>query len=80
MQHYKHFRTAQQFLATYGSKLHMFEEVSEVAPGVVVWRTGGHTPGHSVVRVTSGGERLTFAGDAIFPVGFDPRLAQWIRT
>lgn len=63
--------TAQQFLATYGSKLQMFEEESKVAPGVVVWRTGGHTPGHSVVRVTSGGKRLTFAGDAIFPVGFD---------
>jgi glyoxylase-like metal-dependent hydrolase (beta-lactamase superfamily II) len=38
---------------------------------VVVRRTGGHTPGHSVVRLASGGERLTFAGDAVFPVGFD---------
>ena len=42
-----------------------------MAPGVLAWRTGGHTPGHSVVRLTSGGERLTFLGDAIFPVGFD---------
>jgi len=33
--------------------------------------TGGHTPGHSVVDLDSGGERLTFAGDAMFPVGFD---------
>jgi glyoxylase-like metal-dependent hydrolase (beta-lactamase superfamily II) len=24
-----------------------------------------------VVRLTSGGDRLTFLGDAIFPVGFD---------
>jgi len=24
-----------------------------------------------VVRLASGGERLTFAGDAVFPVGFD---------
>jgi hypothetical protein len=32
---------------------------------------GGHTPGHSVVRLASGGERLTFAGDAVFAVGFD---------
>lgn len=63
--------TARQFLKEYGSQLQIFEEEFEVAPGVVVWRTGGHTPGHSVVRVTSGGERLTFAGDAIFPVGFD---------
>jgi glyoxylase-like metal-dependent hydrolase (beta-lactamase superfamily II) len=55
----------------YGSQLRTFEEEYEVAPGVLVWRTGGHTPGHSVVRLTSGGDRLTFAGDAIFPVGFD---------
>ncbi|WP_152971036.1 MBL fold metallo-hydrolase, partial [Rhizobium ecuadorense] len=42
-----------------------------VAPGVVVSRTGGHTPGHSVVRVASGNDRLMFAGDAVFAVGFD---------
>jgi glyoxylase-like metal-dependent hydrolase (beta-lactamase superfamily II) len=29
-------------------------------------RTGGHTPGHSVVRLASGDDRLTFAGDAVF--------------
>ena len=39
--------------------------------GVVVQRTGGHTPGHSVVRLASGGDRLTFAGDAVFQVGFE---------
>lgn len=63
--------TAERFLHAYHSRLRTFEEEYEVAPGVVVCRTGGHTPGHSVVRVTSGGTRLTFAGDAIFPVGFD---------
>lgn len=63
--------TARQFIDAYGSKLQTFDEEYEVAPGVVVIRTGGHTPGHSVVRVTSGSDRLTFAGDAIFPVGFD---------
>src|SRR5687767_5906604 len=43
----------------------------EVAPGVVAHRTGGHTPGHSVIRLASGGDRLTCAGDAVFAVGFD---------
>jgi glyoxylase-like metal-dependent hydrolase (beta-lactamase superfamily II) len=62
---------ARRFLDAYGHQLRTFEEQHEVAPGVTVRRTGGHTPGHSVVRVTSGSERLTFAGDAIFPVGFD---------
>ena len=62
---------ATRFLNEYRSQLRLFEEEYEVAPGVVVCRTGGHTPGHSVVHLASGGERLTFAGDAIFPVGFD---------
>ncbi|TXN46592.1 MBL fold metallo-hydrolase [Methylobacterium sp. WL7] len=63
--------TARRFSEAYRSYLRTFEESHEVAPGVVIHRTGGHTPGHSVVRLASGGERLTFAGDAIFPVGFD---------
>ncbi len=62
---------AKRFLAQYGSKLQTFESDTEVAPGVVVTRTGGHTPGHSVVRLASGGERLTFAGDAVFAHGFE---------
>lgn len=64
-------RTAKRFLNEYRGQLRTFEEEHQVAPGVVVSRTGGHTPGHSVVRLASGGERLTFAGDAVFTVGFD---------
>ncbi|MCW6536758.1 MBL fold metallo-hydrolase [Sphingomonas lycopersici] len=63
--------TAKQFLDQYHNKLQTFENEHEVAPGVVARRTGGHTPGHSLVTVTSGGERLTFAGDILFPVAFD---------
>ena len=62
---------AKRFMKEYRSQLRPFEEEYEVAPGVVVRRTGGHTPGHSVVRVASGGDALTFAGDAVFAVGFD---------
>ncbi|OAF11390.1 MBL fold metallo-hydrolase [Bradyrhizobium neotropicale] len=62
---------AKRFVKEYGSQLRQFDEKHEVAPGVVVRRTGGHTPGHSVVRVASGGDALTFAGDAVFAVGFD---------
>jgi glyoxylase-like metal-dependent hydrolase (beta-lactamase superfamily II) len=62
---------AKRFTKEYHNHLRQFDEEHEVAPGVVVRRTGGHTPGHSVVRLTSGGEALTFAGDAVFTVGFD---------
>jgi glyoxylase-like metal-dependent hydrolase (beta-lactamase superfamily II) len=62
---------AKRFTEEYRSQLRLFEEEHEVAPGVVVRRTGGHTPGHSVVRLASGDDRLTFAGDAVFAVGFE---------
>ncbi|MBS7589971.1 MBL fold metallo-hydrolase [Ancylobacter defluvii] len=62
---------ATRFASEYRSQLRLFDEEHEVAPGVVVRRTGGHTPGHSVVRLASGNDRLTFAGDAVFTVGFD---------
>jgi glyoxylase-like metal-dependent hydrolase (beta-lactamase superfamily II) len=63
--------TAQQFAEQFADKIQTFVDEKEVAPGVVARRVGGHTPGHSVVRVTSGGDQLTFAGDALFPVAFD---------
>ena len=62
---------AKRFLDEYRNQLRPFEQDAEVAPGMVVTRTGGHTPGHSVVRLASGGDRLMFAGDALFPVSFD---------
>jgi glyoxylase-like metal-dependent hydrolase (beta-lactamase superfamily II) len=64
-------RAATRFLNEYDSQLRSFEAEYDVAPGVVVRRTGGHTPGHSVVRLASGGDHLAFVGDAVFQVGFD---------
>ncbi len=64
-------RVASQFLDDYRGQLRTFETEYEVAPGVLISRTGGHTPGHSVVRLESRGEKLTFAGDAVFAPGFD---------
>ncbi|MHA6205645.1 MBL fold metallo-hydrolase [Dyella soli] len=61
----------ERFMEVYRGQLRLFESEYEVAPGVVVRRTGGHTPGHSVVRMASGGDRLTFLGDAVFQDHFD---------
>src|SRR5690606_744045 len=63
--------TATSFYNEYRDRLRTFEDRYEVAPGVTVRLTGGHTPGHAVVDLVSGGERLMFAGDAMFPVAFD---------
>jgi glyoxylase-like metal-dependent hydrolase (beta-lactamase superfamily II) len=62
---------AKRFTKEYRSQLRLFDDEHQVAPGIVVRRTGGHTPGHSVVRIASGSDALTFAGDAVFAVGFD---------
>ncbi|QCH24985.1 MBL fold metallo-hydrolase [Mycobacteroides salmoniphilum] len=64
-------RVATQFLDQYHGQLQTFETEYEVAPGVLISRTGGHTPGHSVVRLESREQKLTFAGDAVFAPGFD---------
>lgn len=64
-------QTASRFLDVYRGRLRTFEKEYEVAPGVVMERTGGHTPGHSIIRLESGGDRLMFAGDAVFQTGFD---------
>jgi glyoxylase-like metal-dependent hydrolase (beta-lactamase superfamily II) len=61
----------ERFVDAYRGQLRPFETEYEVAPGVVLRRTGGHTAGHSVVRLASGGDRLTFLGDAVFPHHFD---------
>jgi glyoxylase-like metal-dependent hydrolase (beta-lactamase superfamily II) len=61
----------ERFVDMYRRQLRPFEGEYEVAPGVVACCTGGHTAGHSVVRMASGGNRLTFLGDAVFPNHFD---------
>jgi glyoxylase-like metal-dependent hydrolase (beta-lactamase superfamily II) len=62
---------ASRFLDAYRGQMRTFETEYELAPGVLISRTGGHTPGHSIVRLESAGDRLTFAGDAVFAPGFD---------
>jgi len=63
--------TAKRFLDEYRGRLRLFDAEHEVATGVVALRTGGHTPGHSIVRLASGSERLTFLCDAVFPDHFE---------
>jgi glyoxylase-like metal-dependent hydrolase (beta-lactamase superfamily II) len=41
------------------------QEVFEVIPGIEMIRTGGHTPGHSVVRIKDGNDAAYYFGDLI---------------
>jgi glyoxylase-like metal-dependent hydrolase (beta-lactamase superfamily II) len=46
-------------------RLELVSGDAEVAPGVRVRLTGGHTPGHQVVVLESGEERCLFLGDLV---------------
>lgn len=47
------------------NKIVMVEGDSEVAPGIRVELTGGHTPGHQVIRMRSGEDEGVFLGDIV---------------
>lgn len=44
----------------------LVEDDAEVAPGVRILSTPGHTPGHSAFIVSSGSEQLMVSGDAVY--------------
>lgn len=81
------FESARKSLAPYAARTRKVK-AGEVAPGLVLEHAPGHTPGHSILRVSSGPEQLLLIGDIMhntaihtaFPeVGFafdsDPALA-----
>lgn len=41
----------------------VFEDTREVVPGISLFRTGGHTFGHSCLRIESGGQKALFIGE-----------------
>ncbi|MEM5016012.1 MBL fold metallo-hydrolase [Metabacillus indicus] len=40
-----------------------FEESSEVVPGITMFHTGGHSNGHSVIKIEDGGETILHMAD-----------------
>lgn len=51
--------------APLSQRIELVDGEAEVAPGVSVELTGGHTPGHQVVRLSSQGREAVFAGDLV---------------
>jgi len=56
------------------------DEGAEVAPGIRLVPTPGHTPGHVAVELTDGGERALITGDCVHhPVQFaDPGISSCV--
>jgi glyoxylase-like metal-dependent hydrolase (beta-lactamase superfamily II) len=46
-------------------RVDFIDEDGEVLPGISVWRTGGHTMHHQIVRFESGGRTAVFVADLI---------------
>jgi glyoxylase-like metal-dependent hydrolase (beta-lactamase superfamily II) len=60
----EHFvRTAREKLAGLAGRLEFMQWESEVVPGITASLAPGHTPGHVVVRVASGGEEVLYFAD-----------------
>lgn len=68
---------ARRALPPYAERLALFDDEAELAPGVIATRTGVHTPGHSIVTVTDGQERLLVVGDLFHHEAFDLAHPHW---
>ena len=62
----------------------------EIIPGIEIIRTGGHTPGHQIVRIADGGEQAYYLGDLVpnelhlneyrmHAVDYDPVTAEQVK-
>lgn len=49
----------------YKGRIRLFNPTATVFPGLQLLPTPGHTPGHVIVRITSGKKTLMITGDAI---------------
>lgn len=53
-------------------RLRLLEQPAEIAPGILLFRASGHTPGHAAALISSGRQQLLYLGDAIIhPAQFD---------
>jgi glyoxylase-like metal-dependent hydrolase (beta-lactamase superfamily II) len=59
------FDSARRILAAYGDRVKTFSSGTDIVPGFAAEPLVGHTPGHSVYRLSSGGRQMVFIGDMI---------------
>ncbi len=67
---------ARKYLPPLASRLERVESEVEISPGVRVVPAPGHTPGHVVVIIASGGEQCLFTGDA-FVLPLQAERPEW---
>ncbi|MDH6306912.1 glyoxylase-like metal-dependent hydrolase (beta-lactamase superfamily II) [Parabacteroides sp. PF5-5] len=63
------FKQQQQIIAAYKDQLHLFQpcelgkSTTDLVPGLTAYAAYGHTPGHTIYMLESGGEKLLVWGD-----------------
>lgn len=58
-------KVAREQLGPLKDRMIFVQEESEVLPGITIIPAPGHTPGHSIVRFISAGEKLYYVGDTV---------------
>lgn len=58
------FLSARKSLAPYAKRMRKVKD-AEVVPGLTLQLAAGHTPGHAVIRVSSGKDQLLIVGDTL---------------
>lgn len=61
----------------YADRRHDVAGETEIAPGITMLPLPGHTPGHSGIRLSDGGETLLIWGDTIHAAAFQMAEPDW---
>lgn len=70
------FGLAQGVFAAYGDRIRPVATGTEVAPGVTLELSPGHTPGHSVVHIDGGDRQLLMVADTVLNTDLQTALPQ----
>ncbi len=74
------FRNQRRIFSDIAAQVTRFEPGKEVAPGVETLAAAGHTPGHTVFAIHSGGESLLVLGDTAQHPAVFARHPNWQAT
>jgi len=78
-----------KLVGEYKDRTHLIDGDEEILPGLYLFWTGGHTPGHQSVRVDTEFGRVVLAGDVVFtyknleedtPGGFNSCLVECFKA
>lgn len=76
----KFFQIAQAAVKPYEGRVQLLKDGEEIAPGMTLAAAPGHTPGHSMVRLSSGSDTLLIWGDIVHAGALQFPHPEWAIT